>query len=151
MTDISNFSVVGLTERTTNCAELNQDTAKIPKLWGQFYSMELADNTPNRIPNTPILGVYSAYESDASGAYDLTVGVHVREPVGSELGSVDIQEGKYFVFEAHGPMPVTIIQAWTTIWTYFEQNPSFHRSYRTDFESWGGPEEVQIYIGVEEP
>lgn len=147
--DVSSFSVSGLKTRTTNFAELNKDTAKISGLWGQFYSMELAGNIPNRVPDTPILGVYSAYESDATGAYNLTIGVQVRPPVSSIFENVDVQEGKYIVFEAMGPMPAAIIQTWSAIWRYFELNLRVRRNYQTDFESWSGPEEVKIYIGVE--
>lgn len=146
--EISHFSVSGLSTRTTNHAELSQDTARIPNLWGRFYEMGLADNIPDRQPGTPVFGVYSAYESDATGAYDLTVGVSVSQPA-PQFKTIDIQAGKYLVFEARGPMPGAVIQAWVDIWTYFEQHLHIHRSYLTDFESWCGLEAVQIHIGIE--
>ncbi|UXU85276.1 GyrI-like domain-containing protein [Burkholderia sp. S-53] len=144
---ISYFSVSGLTVRTTNRDEFNQETARIPGLWAQFFSSGLADSVPNRLPGTPIFGVYSAYESDATGFYDLTAGVSVAAP-NPDYGSIEIREGKYLVFEARGPMPAAVIQTWTAIWTYFEQHPHVQRSFLTDFESWSDPEHVQIHIGV---
>ncbi|MFP6560285.1 GyrI-like domain-containing protein [Paraburkholderia sp. B3] len=126
--NISRFSVSGLTVRTTNRAEFSQDTAKIPDLWEQFFSRGLADNIPNRLPDAPIFGVYSAYESDATGAYDLTAGVSVsqRNP---DFRNIGIQDGKYLVFEASGPMPTAVIQTWAAIWAYFEQHPQFGAAF----------------------
>ncbi|TPG73905.1 AraC family transcriptional regulator [Pseudomonas arsenicoxydans] len=57
-----------------------------------------------------MVGVYSAYESDASGAYEVTAGVSVSTP-NPEFENVEIQAGKYLVFEARGPMPSAVIQA----------------------------------------
>ncbi|TCW83100.1 AraC family transcriptional regulator [Burkholderia sp. SRS-46] len=144
---ISHFTVSGSTVRTKNRDESNQETAKIPSLWGQFFSSGLADNIPHRLPDTPVYGVYSAYESDATGFYDLTAGVAVSQP-DRDFKNVEIQEGKYLVFEARGPMPAAVIQTWAAIWSYFDQHPQVQRSFLTDFESCCGPEEVQIHIGV---
>ncbi|WGS45169.1 GyrI-like domain-containing protein [Burkholderia sp. JSH-S8] len=144
---ISHFTVSGLTVRTTNRDESNQETAKIPGLWGQFFSSGLADNIPNRLPDTPIYGVYSAYESGATGFYDLTAGVSVNPP-DRDFKNIEIAEGKYLVFEARGPMPAAVIQTWGAIWAYFDQHPQVQRSFRSDFESYCGPDEVRIHIGV---
>ncbi|WP_080420221.1 GyrI-like domain-containing protein [Burkholderia ubonensis] len=144
---ISRFSVSGVTVRTTNRNEFNQETARIPGLWAQFFLNGLADSIPNRLPGTPIFGVYSAYESDATDFYDLTAGVSVTMP-NPDFGSIEIHEGKYLVFEARGPMPAAVIQTWAAIWAYFEQHPQVRRSFLTDFESWCGAEHVQIHIGV---
>jgi predicted transcriptional regulator YdeE len=144
---ISPVIVSGLTVRTRNADEQRQDTAKIPGLWGQFFSSELAERIPNRLPATPVFGVYSGYESDAAGFYDLTAGVAVGQP-NPGFANVEIREGSYLVFEARGPMPMTVIQAWAAIWTYFEEHPQHRRAFVTDFEAWHGPEDVHIHIGV---
>ncbi|MHA6575455.1 GyrI-like domain-containing protein [Pseudomonas yamanorum] len=73
-TRVSGFFVSGLAVRTMNCDELNQKTAKTPGLWVQFFSGGIADKTPDRLPDTPIFGVYSTYESDATGSYNVTAG-----------------------------------------------------------------------------
>ena len=146
-THISRFFVSGLTVRTMNRDEFNQETAKIPGLWAQFFSGGIADKIPDRLPDTPIFGAYSAYDSDATGFYNVTAGVSVTT-LNQDFGSVEIQEGKYLVFDAIGPMPAAVIQTWALIWTYFEQHPEVTRSFLTDFESYCGSEEVQIHIGV---
>jgi predicted transcriptional regulator YdeE len=144
---VSRFLVSGLTVRTMNRDEFKQETAKIPGLWAQFFSTGVADKILDRLPDAPIFGVYSAYESDATGFYNVTAGVSVTT-LSRDFGSVEIQEGKYLVFDARGPMPAAVIQTWTSIWAYFEQHPQVQRSFATDFESYCGPDEVQIHIGV---
>jgi predicted transcriptional regulator YdeE len=93
------------------------------------------------------LGVYSAYESDATGFYNVSAAVSVSTP-STDFDYVEIQEGTYLTFEARGPMPDALIQTWTSIWAYFEQHPQVKRSFVTDFESYCGPDEVQIHIGI---
>lgn len=144
---LSSFHVAGLTVRTNNRDESTQDSAKIPDLWGRFFSDNVAEKIPQRVPDAPIVGVYSNYESDASGAYDVTAGVSVSTP-NRDFDNVEIQAGKYMVFEARGTMPAAVIQTWGAIWAYFEEHPQVQRSYATDFESYGGPDEVKIHIGI---
>ncbi|CAI8742122.1 GyrI-like domain-containing protein [Pseudomonas sp. IT-P4] len=144
---ISRFLVSGLTVRTRNQDESRQESAKIPGLWGQFFASSVAEQIPDRLPNAPVVGVYSTYESDANGLYNVTAGVPVTE-TSADFDSIEIQEGKYLVFEARGPMPAAVIQAWGDIWNYFEQHQQVQRRYATDFESYGGPDEVRIHIGV---
>lgn len=146
-THISHFVVSGLTVRTKNADEFNQQTAKIPGLWTQFFSTGIADQIPERLPNTPIFGIYSSYDSDASGFYNVTAGVSVTA-LNTNWSGVEVQEGEYLVFDAIGPMPDAVIQTWNFIWTYFEQHPEIKRSFLTDFESYAGPEKVQIHIGI---
>jgi len=144
---VARFLVAGLTVRTINLDEFKPDSAKIPALWARFFSEQLMSTIPNQSPQTPVFGVYSAYESDANGQFDVTAGVSVtsRAP---DVDLVDIQEGNYLVFEAHGPMPAAVIQAWMSVWTYFQLHPEVQRSFATDFEQYRGADAVQIHIGV---
>lgn len=144
---ISPFLVSGLTIRTKNSDEFIPISAKIPTLWGQFFSRGVAENCPTRLADSPIFGVYSAYESDATGSYNVTAGVSVSTPH-SDFSNIEIQAGEYMVFKARGPMPAAVIQAWTAVWVYFEQHPHVKRCFLTDFESYHGLDEVQIHIGV---
>lgn len=146
-TYIAGFFVSGLTVRTMNSHELNLETAKIPTLWAQFFSHGIADKVPDRLADTPIFGLYSAYDSDASGFYNVTAGVSVAR-LNQDFTSIEIQKGEYLVFDAIGPMPAAVIQTWASIWKYFEQHPQVKRSFLTDFESYCAPNKVQIYIGV---
>ena len=147
LTDITSFQVCGLTTRTINRDEFNPKTAKIPDLWTDFFSGGIANQITTRIANTPIFCVYSNYDTDASSFYDVTAGVcvtHAQE----NFAPLTVQDGKYLVFEANGPMPSAVIQAWTDIWTYFEQHPEIKRSFLSDFEAYVAPEAIKIYIGI---
>ena len=94
--------------------------------------------------DTRIFGVYSAYESDANGAFDVTAGVVVTDGE----GSIPIEAGNYLVFNGQGEMPQMVISTWQRIWQYFEAHPNVARSYRSDFEAYEGPDKVAIHIGV---
>jgi predicted transcriptional regulator YdeE len=144
---IDAFTVAGLRVRTTNATEHQPDTAKIGPMWGRFFGEELAESIPGKSANSPIYGVYSAYESDASGAFDVTAGVAVNASI-KDFESVLIEAGEYLVFEAQGTLPDAVISTWGKIWKFFEENPQIQRRYATDFEAYTGPESVSVYIGV---
>ena len=137
-------AITGIAVRTTNAAEFNPVTGKIAGLWGQFFSEGLFDKLPNKLDGSPIYGVYSGYESDYTGAFDVTAGVAVLTPT----GQLALQAGEYLVFSATGPMPQTVLQTWGVVWQYFQSNPSVQRSYGTDFEVYSGADTVAIHIGV---
>jgi predicted transcriptional regulator YdeE len=138
------FHVAGLTVRTTNRDESASSTGRLAALWGQFFDQEIYASTPHRHADKRLFGVYSAYESDAHGAFDVTAGVAVVEGA----GSVGIEAGDYLVFTARGEMPRLVIDAWQHIWQYFEAHPEIVRRYRSDFEAYDGPDAVAIHIGV---
>ena len=138
------FRVAGLTARTTNREENDPATARIGALWGRFFGEQTYESTPRRTGDSRIFGVYSAYESNAHGAFDVTVGVAVS---GGE-SSVAVEAGDYLVFTGQGEMPQMVITTWQRIWQYFEAHPTIARRYRSDFEAYEGPDKVAIYIGV---
>lgn len=137
---ITSFKVCGLQVKTRNSNEFNRDTAQIPTLWQQFAQSELAKNPS-------CFGVYSDYESDANGAYHVTVGIP-DEGVHSDLANITIHAGNYLVFKNRGAMPTAVIETWHQIWDYFAKKPEYERSFMTDFETYHGSEEVTIHIGV---
>lgn len=140
MKHVDSFTVTGLTVRTQNSDEFNEETAKLPKLWQQFYSS-------NPIKNTAIFGVYSDYESDANGLYNVTVGT-TNDSQSAELNVVKINSGNYLVFQAKGPMPQAVIETWKRVWDYFAKGNAHQRCFMTDFEAYSNSDEVAIYIGV---
>lgn len=144
---IKSFRVAGLRVRTKNIDESNSESAKIPGLWTQFYSEGVTEQISTRLANTPMFGVYSDYETDATGFYDVTVGASVDKS-NSGFENIVIEAGEYLVFEARGAMPDAIIQTWSYIRSYFEQHPEICRSFLTDFEAYSGPEEAHVYIGI---
>ncbi len=139
------ITIAGISVRTTNAAEFNPATGQIAGLWGRFFSEGLADSLPGKLADSPIYGVYSGYESDYMGAFDVTAGVATNQP----LGQLALQAGDYLVFSATGPMPQTVLQTWGVVWQYFQANPDMQRSYATDFEAYLGLEKVEIHIGVQ--
>lgn len=144
---VAPFSVSGLKVRTLNNAEQSAETAKIGPMWGRFFSEGLSERIAPQQPPSPIYGVYSSYESDASGAFDVTAGMAVLTPA-QDYETIRIEEGQYLVFEGNGPMPGAVIGAWQHIWRYFEANPQIKRRFVTDFEAYTAPETVAVYIGI---
>jgi predicted transcriptional regulator YdeE len=154
---IAAFTVRGIRVRTIHRDEADPKRAKLPGLWGRFFAEGIAGKIPRRSPGSPIYGVYSSYESDATGHYDLTAGVSVdaakgtaapgpHEPAG--LVAVGVPAGEYLVFAAKGPMPRIVIDTWGAIHAYFAAEKRFTRKYTTDFELYRGPDEVAIHIAV---
>lgn len=137
---VDSFTVTGLTVRTKNSDEFNPETAKLPNLWQQFYAS-------NPIANTTIFGVYSGYESDANGSYDVTAGT-LNNNHGTELNAVKINSGNYLVFQGKGAMPQTVIETWKRVWDYFTVDSPYQRCFMTDFEEYKNDDEVAIFIGV---
>lgn len=99
--------------------------------------------TVHRSADPRNFGVYSAYESDASGAFDVTVGVAVLQG-----DALSVEAGDYLVFQAQGPVPMSVLGAWKRIWHYFEAHPEIQRRYGTDLETYSSPTEAAVYIGV---
>ncbi len=138
------FAVAGPSVRTTNADEASRATGRIPGLWAGFFRDNVMGLTPHR-DQTDLrnFGVYSGYESDAHGAFDVTAGVAVTQGA-----SAQIEAGDYLVFEANGPMPQAVLGAWMAAWQYSEAHPEIQRRYVSDFEAYSSPVDVAVYIGV---
>jgi predicted transcriptional regulator YdeE len=100
------------------------------------------------IPNTTIFGVYSDYESNANGLYNVTVGT-ANDNQSADLSAVKINSGNYLIFQGKGAMPLTVIDTWKRVWSYFADESTHQRCFITDFEAYSNSDEVAIYIGVE--
>jgi predicted transcriptional regulator YdeE len=148
------FPVQGFKTRTTNAAEGQPATAKIGPLWGQFFATMGAGKISVAPNDSSIYGVYSHYESDAHGAFDVTAAVASfgqshDEAINDQLVSFTIAGGDYLVFRTRGAMPDAVIQAWQHIWAYFAApREDFVRCFVTDFEQYIGADEVAVHIGV---
>lgn len=149
LTEVDDFMVAGLSVRTINSDEFNKETAKLPQLWDNFFSSDMAAKAPNSVPGSPIFGVYSDYASDATDYYSVTAGVRINPGEGSsDLRMVNIEKGHYLVFKDKGMMPQIIIKTWERIWIYFSGNSEYKRLFRTDFEAYLSLDEIAIYIGI---
>lgn len=137
---VDNFTVTGFTVRTRNSDEFNPETAKLPTLWQQFRSSDL-------LTNTTIFGVYSDYESDANGAYNVTAGTRNDKP-SAALHTIKVNSGNYLIFQGKGSMPQAVIETWGRVWEYFAEGGAHQRNFKTDFEAYSNGDEIAIYIGV---
>ena len=144
------FTVAGLQVRTRNTNEQQPDTARIGPMWQRFLTEDMFHTIPVRQSESFVYGVYSNYESDATGHFDVTAGVQVYE-TRAGYSAVNIEGGEYLVFSAKGKMPNCVIQTWGLIWAYFADNPQTLRRFTTDFEVYNGEESVAIYIGIQSP
>ena len=139
------FTVRGLAVRTINTDEFNPSTARLPTLWQQFYS----NDELRQVQNTYVYGVYSDYESNAEGAYTVTAGIKSDLlSTASTFHSIFILPGDYLVFEQKGDMPQAVIEAWESVWHYFESNKEVSRRFQTDFELYQSANEIMLYIGI---
>lgn len=140
MKHVDSFTVTGFRVRTQNKDEFDEATAKLPTLWQQFYSTQ-----PDA--NTTVFGVYSHYESNENGFYNVTVGIEGNKE-NMELSTIKINSGNYLVFSGKGPMPQIVIETWKNIWNYFGSECNHQRNFITDYEMYSHGDEVSIYIGV---
>ena len=142
--------VAGLATRTTNADEAEPSKAKIGELWGRFMTQNWAERLEQAGAFGPTVAVYSAYESDVAGSYQILVGREIAGslPVAPPIQIVDIPPGEYLVFSCSGPLPGAVIEGWRAIWAYFERPDAPRRAYTTDFEAYLEPEHVEISIAV---
>ena len=138
--------IIGLKERTKNEDEMNLQRAKIGALWQNFF-----ENIMPTLGETPptLYGVYSNYESDAHGEFDVLVGAEGVE-LAKSREEVVLEEGTYLCFESNGELPQAVIDTWGKIWNYFaDEKCQEKRAYKTDFEKYISQNEAKIYIGIE--
>ena len=146
---IKSMTIAGITERTKNEDEFNPNTARLPRLWERFFSENLSREILQDNSNPLVYGVYSDYESDASGLYTVTAGVEVpHTPLSTQFSTIIVNEGDYLVFTNRGPMPNAIIETWQAVWQYFAENIAQKRAYKSDFEVYASSEECAVYIGI---
>jgi predicted transcriptional regulator YdeE len=142
------FTVQGFTARTTNAAE-STPQGKIGGLWQQFYAAQAQRQLGYDGDCPGVFGVYHQYESDFRGAFDVTAATPETPARPANLQTVAVEAGDYLVFRAQGDMPGAVFTAWQAVWAYFGQpRTDVARAYRTDFERYLGPTEVEVCIGV---
>lgn len=135
----------GFSSRTCNQDESRSMNAKIPKLWESFASSPLK----NALPKTKAYCVYSNYESDVSGFYDVTVGIPLLLQTNeNHLTPIVIQKGHYFCFRNQGNLPDVVIETWNAIWQFFSEHQAYRRAYQTDFEVYLENNIMEVYIGL---
>ena len=138
--------VFGLSVTTSNADEVDPEKAKIPQLWQSFHqSRPISDS--GDAGDALFFGIYTNYESDYLGAFDVFVGSQTSSS--PTLSEMTIPSGQYLVFSAQGEMPQAVIDLWGVIWRFFDDtNCPYVRKYTTDFECYLSENEVDIYIAV---
>lgn len=142
---------VGISCRTTNAAERDSATGKIPALYERFFAEGVAGQIPDCRDASGIFGVYSNYESDHNGAYTLTVACETEldEAAPAGLDVIDVAAGDYLVFEEAGELPGAVQGLWQRIWTYFDASAEHRRAFTVDFEVYSDEVPgVRIYIAL---
>jgi predicted transcriptional regulator YdeE len=112
---LEKFYVAGITVRTNNVTELNEETAQIPQLWQRYIDESIESKTFNKSNNFAMYGVYNKYEKDVNSDYDYTIGVEVTKP----KNAITIEKDKYLVFSKKGEFPDVVIDTWYDVWDYF--------------------------------
>ncbi len=144
---VSPFTVMGFTARTTNKEELS-GVSRIGELWQRLMT---GGQGPVAGDDESIFSVYTNYESDENGAYDVILGKRATQEQlpGNELRkAVHIPGGDYVVFPAANATADGIKAAWQDVYRYFATATDFRRAYSADFEKHSA-EGVQLFIAVQ--
>jgi len=149
-TSESGFFVAGYEIRTSNAAEANPETARIPALWERIERGELEALIPKRLAKGKPFAVYHNYQSDHRGPYSLLVGYQVidQDDVPMGLSGLNVPAGRYLMFTAEGPKPGSLEQAWRYISHYFEQPGAPLRAYTFDYEIHDNTQRVSIFVAI---
>lgn len=105
-------------------------------LWQRFMAEDVMVTVQDRLSDT-IYSIYHNYDSDAHGAYSVTLGVEVPADFEApqDMDVVDVPAQKYAVFPLEGVIPDVIIDAWYKIWAMDPDD--LDRAYGFDFELYG--------------
>lgn len=138
----------GITARTNNHAP---DMGRvIGGLWESFYGKGFYEAIPADRRGR-VLGIYSNYESDENGDYDMTVACELTAEADlPETFTVrSIPAGRYAKFVIRGDVQQALVQFWQELW-----GMDLNRSFRADFEEYqemsGEEAEIHVYIGLKD-
>ena len=136
----------GFSVRTTNTDEIDPAKAKIGQLWQGFFDQVF----PTLTPDSKVYGVYTNYESDFTGEFDVIACTNVLADQSLDaLVETEIKAGKYLTFSAEGELPQAVIDLWGEVCAYFNSPDCPHiRTYTTDFEFYKGETAVEISIAI---
>lgn len=157
LTNKTEIKLVGLTARTNNKNEMNQQTSKIGDLAGHFWKQNVASQIQNRKNPGVTISVFTEYDSDEHGDYTYFIGEEVSSFNTASLGlqKLIIPAAIYQKFTTpSGKMPEVIINAWKQIWKMSANDFGGKRAYVADFEVYDqratdpNNTTVDIYIGI---
>ena len=138
--------IVGLTARTNNSAP--DMGMVIGGLWNDLYQKGVYQNIKDKA-NEKAVGLYSDYEGDMNGDYDVTIGCSVNSTDNIPQNTVVkvIPAGRYAKFVVHGHMQKAVCEFWQELWKM-----DLDRKYTADFEEYQDDcidnTEIHIYIAL---
>lgn len=151
------FTLIGITARTNNAAELGGNGKIVPCL-RRYFGDQLFERIPARKKPSTTFCVYTRYESDHTGDYTYFIGEEVTSthdvPEGMEALIIPAQRYVKFT-NGPGPMPEVVQEPWFKIWQMNDDDFGSKRRYIADFEVYderaANPLRtvVDIYVGVE--
>lgn len=144
VTRVKKLMISGISVVTNNEFEMSEENGKIAALWEEYFDKDVYKKTFDKANSDFMYGVYSNYESDASGNYKVTVGVEVTKP----KNAIVIEDKKYLVFTKQGELPMIVVELWEEIWAYLEKNSEYERAFEIDFEKYAKEDEIEIYVSI---
>lgn len=149
LTGHKGFRVAGPKTRTRNADEADPSTAKIGSLWQEYLGRGGPAGVAGGLDAPVTVAVYTEYESDHTGEYTLRLGAPAVS-VDADTETTEVPDGSYLMFEATGPLPGALVEAWQRIIAYFEGSTPYRRVYKADFElhDHSTPGRVEVYVGV---
>lgn len=138
--------VVGITARTKNSDENMPQI--IGGLWSDFYMKGIYNSIPNKV-NEKSIGLYSDYENNENGEYNITVCTEVSDAKNSNSNVVVrvIPKGRYAKFIVKGHMQRAVSEFWMNLWTV-----NLERTFTGDFEEYQDcnedSAEIHVYISI---
>jgi predicted transcriptional regulator YdeE len=147
VTELAAFDVIGLTTRTSNEDEFSGN-GKIGPLWGKFMG-GARKSIPGAIDET-IFSLYTHYETDHHGAYDVILGKSVQPGTQASSGMIanHIPAATYLVFPIESREPEAIVAAWQSVYCYFDEPGAPKRAFTVDFERYSD-KGVELFIAIQ--
>lgn len=143
--EIEKIMFSGISTVTNNKDEMDEGTGKIAGLWNEYMDKNIFSKTFNKSKKDYLYGVYSQYESDVNGNYQVTIAAEVTKP----KNAIVVEDQRYLVFYNKGEFPDVVMDTWAQIWEYFEDEESqYKRAYKVDFEKYLSMDEIEIYISI---
>ncbi len=140
------FTILGISARTSNANEMSGNSGLIGPLWHRFIT-EAAATIPTIDPAT-VYSVYTNYETDETGEYDVVIGKSADpQDAASGLTRLSIPAQRYLTFNVNGGTPEDIRDAWMSVYTYFASHLQAKRAFTADFERYGA-DRPKLFIAV---
>jgi len=133
------LTVLGIYTRASNATP-----SKIGDLWRRFHAGGNAGLIEAR-KNDAGYCVYCEYERDFTGAYTVLIGcvVDADAAIPEGMKKIEIDAGKFAVFEPVGELPKSVFETWAEIW-----KTPLDRRYQADFDRYGDDGNVTVHVGV---